>query len=225
MPKAVGFDFDHTLGMDNKLERIAFLEVVHEIAARSRGAIDGTAAGAIIDRELGLFRAGHSGLSDALARAFATILGGQVPAEAEHMFRERAVRLVPQYVVALPGVPQFLAELDRSGLPYAILTNGWNPLQQEKADCIGFRRPVLVSEDLGVRKPEPEAFSIFAGLFNSEPGDIIYVGDDPLVDIVGALRAGMQAIWFQWEDRTYPPDVPPPTAIVHRIGDVLNYLS
>lgn len=223
MPKAVGFDFDHTLGVDNKLERIAFLEVVHEIAPRSHSAIDDTAAGAIIDRELGLFRAGQSGLSDALARAFASILGGHVPAEAEHMFREQAVRLVPQYVAALPGVPQLLAELDRRRLPYAILTNGWNPLQQEKADSIGFRRPVLVSEDLGVRKPDPEAFFVLARVLNSEPGDIVYVGDDPLVDIVGALRAGMQAIWFEWEDRTYPPDAPPSTAIVHRIGDMLNY--
>lgn len=224
MPKAVGFDFDHTLGVDNKLERIAFVAVAHELAARERRSLDDAVAYASIDRELALFRAGRSSLHEALGRSFQNVLGDDVPAAAEQLFRDRAVGLVPQYVQILPGVRELLSRLDAAMVPYAILTNGWNPLQQRKADHIGFHRPVLVSEDLGVRKPEREAFFALAKLLDAGPPAIVYVGDDPVVDIAGALAAGMQAIWFQWEARTYPDGIPPPTATVAQIEDILRYL-
>ena len=224
MPKAVGFDFDHTLGVDNKLERIAFVAVVHELAQREHRGIDDAVAYASIDREIALFRAGSSSLHEALGSAFRSVLGAEVPADAEQLFRDRAVGLVPQYVQILPGVRELLSRLDAAMVPYAILTNGWNPLQQRKADHIGFHRPVLVSEDLGVRKPQREAFWALAKLFAADPPAIVYVGDDPVVDIGGALAAGMQAIWFRWEAQTYPDGMQPPTATVARITDVFDYL-
>ncbi|HLI97856.1 MAG TPA: hypothetical protein VKT72_17445 [Candidatus Baltobacteraceae bacterium] len=51
------------------------------------------------------------------------------------------------------------------------------------------------------------------------------MGDEPRVDIAGALAAGSQAVRFHWEAHPYPDDIPQPTEIVYRIGDVLSVLD
>ena len=225
MIEAVGFDFDHTLGVDNKLERVAFVELAQSIAATHGVPLDEERAYEAIDYEIARFRDGKCGLSEALAGAFAAVLGKLTPPAADRLFRERALSMVSQFVQPFPGVERLLVTLRERNVPHAILTNGWNPLQQRKANAVGFRGPVLVSEDLGVRKPDPDAFRALAATLETDVGQIAYVGDDPRVDIAGALAAGLQAVWFHWEAHPYPDDIPQPTEIVHRIGDVLSLLG
>ena len=47
-----------------------------------------------------------------------------------------------------------------------------------------------------------------------------YVGDNARTDVGGALAAGLRAIWFDWEGQTYPPDLPPPSGIVHALREL-----
>lgn len=223
-PVAVGFDFDHTLGVDNKLERIAFVQLMQRMAGEEERGLDIARASEAIDQQIALYRAGKCSLSQAFDRACEAVTESMNRSAAFDAFRELAVSLVPQYVKALPGVGELLEQLDASGLPYAILTNGWNPLQQCKADAIGFSQPVFVSDDIGVRKPSVKAFNVLRDLFALEPEQIWYVGDDPLVDIVGALGAGMRAVWCDWEERKYPTNIPAPTAIVKKIQEVLDLI-
>lgn len=224
--KAIGFDFDHTLGVDNKVERVAFVDVVSDIALKRDQVIDLQGAYAAIDREIQAYRAGTCSLADALSIALRTVFGANgIPSNAAADFRERAVQMAPQYVQPLPGVAELLGQLNRMEIPYAVLTNGWNPLQQRKADAIGFDRPVLVSDDLGVRKPEAAAFEKLAEVLQVPPSAVCYVGDDPRIDCGGALAAGMQAVWFDWEARVYPDDIPRPSATVHRLIDVSTVLT
>lgn len=222
---AIGFDFDHTLGIDNQVERFAFLRVATGLAAAKGAAVDERHAFATIDREIRSFRAGECSLTIALHRAFAATLPEvAIDEAAAERFRELAVEMVPSYVRALPGVEELLRRLDDASLPYAILTNGWNPLQQCKADAIGFTRPVLVSEDLGVRKPSAGAFARLGEVLGADLADVWYVGDDPHADVGGALGAGLRAVWFDWESRPYPADLGAPTATIHRITDVLSVI-
>ncbi|MDQ6766521.1 MAG: HAD family hydrolase [Candidatus Eremiobacteraeota bacterium] len=223
---AIGFDFDHTLGIDNQLEVDAFVRLAQQLAAVSGEKLDEEHARSAIARELENYRGGRSSLNDAILRALEDSLRtASDAANAVDVFRGLAVEMAPRYVQPLPGVPELLRSLDARMVPYAILSNGWNPLQQRKADCIGFTKPVFVSDDLGVRKPNVKAFQVLCGYFKLPAGSIWYVGDDPKVDIVGALSAGMKAIWFDWEGKKYPTDIPGPTAIVQHIVDVLKYLS
>ena len=76
-----------------------------------------------------------------------------------------------------------LAAIAALGLPTAILTNGWSPLQEEKARLVGFSGTVLASDAIGARKPEPEAFAMLARALDTPADRIAYVGDDPAVDI------------------------------------------
>jgi HAD superfamily hydrolase (TIGR01549 family) len=125
----------------------------------------------------------------------------------------------------MPGVTELLSALDDAKIPYAILTNGWNPLQQCKADCIGFHHPVFVSDDIGVRKPNVHAFNVLRDYFELPAERIWYVGDDPKMDVLGSLGAGMRAIWFDFEDRLFPTDIPAPTAIVKELPDITRVIA
>ena len=54
---------------------------------------------------------------------------------------------------------------------------------------------ILVSEKEGIRKPDPEIFWRAASRLSLKPEDCLFVGDNPVADILGATDAGMQAIW------------------------------
>lgn len=222
---AVGFDFDHTLGIDNKLESVAFVKLAQQRAQSVGRILDEERARVAIGRELGNYRGGKCSLDDAVIIALKEVLGnGAGDRSAVDAFRSLSVALVPQYVEALPGVAETLRGLDASSVPYAILTNGWNPLQQRKADRVGFTKPVFVSDDLGVRKPSIQTFNVLRDYFNLPADCIWYVGDDPKIDILGALGAGMRSIWFNFDRQKFPTNIPAPTAIVTDLRDILSVL-
>ncbi len=72
----------------------------------------------------------------------------------------------------------------------AVLTNGWNPMQQCKAERAGLRGTVLVSSEIGVQKPAQRAFEILLSTLKTPPGATLYLGDDPRGDMAGAAAAG-----------------------------------
>jgi FMN phosphatase YigB (HAD superfamily) len=216
MDFAVGFDFDHTLGIDNKLERTVALGMLASLA-RDRGvAYDADRAFAAIEAAIRAYRAGETRLETAIEGFFAGVLGpGPELGAVAARFRDEAVRRAPEFVTILPGVREALARLAAEGVPYALLTNGWSPLQEEKARLIGFDRAVLVSERIGVRKPERAAFVILAAKLEVPLERLWYVGDDPLMDCGGAHDAGATAVWFDWEGISYPRSLSQPDFVIH----------
>jgi putative hydrolase of the HAD superfamily len=223
---AVGFDFDHTLGIDNKLERTVALDMLASLA-RERGVVyDEAEAFAAIEATIRAYRAGETRLETALEGFFAGVLGAD-PAllTTAARFREEAVRRAPEFVQTLPGVHETLARLNAAGVPYAILTNGWSPLQEEKVRLIGFPGAVLVSERIGARKPDRAAFEILAAHLECPLGSLWYVGDDPFIDCSGAVGAGATAVWFDWEGMPYPRSLPPPDNVIHALSELPELLQ
>ena len=218
---AVGFDFDHTLGVDNKLERTVALEMLATLAADHGVTYDATAAGAAIDVTLAEYRSGSKSVEGAIAGFFEQFapVGGPVLDVATN-FRDAVVERAPKYIEALPGAMEMLAKLDELGVTYAILTNGWSPLQEEKARLIHFRGSVFVSERIGALKPSREAFDVLAKHFELPFERIWYVGDDPNVDCAGAAALGMHAVWYDWEAHEYPADVPKPEFTIANLSEL-----
>lgn len=221
---AVGFDFDHTLGIDNKLERVAFLRMLDR-ACVSDGQMIGTLAEEIerIDHLLARQRSGACTIEDAVEH-FMSERGCGNAARYVPDYKRMCVDMVESFVIPEPGVREMLAELRRRGIPYAILTNGWSPLQMAKARRVDFDGPVLVSADLGIQKPEPAAYDALADALGASPETIAFVGDAPASDVEGALRVGMFAVWLDAEGVKYPQDVPSPSATIHRLTELLDVL-
>jgi FMN phosphatase YigB (HAD superfamily) len=218
---AIGFDFDHTLGFDNTLEVDAFVRLVRELAPSAQRDVDEERARIAMVREIGHYRSGRCSIDHAVALALDDVLGdGAGVQPAIETFRSLAVEMAPGHVRPVRGAIELLRVLDARSVPYAILTNGWNPLQQVKADCIGFAKPVFVSDDLGLRKPNVHAFNVLRDHFTLPADSIWYVGDDPRVDVLGALGAGMRAVWFNGERGKFPTDTPAPTAVVTDLPEI-----
>ncbi|MFC1863241.1 HAD family hydrolase [Thermodesulfobacteriota bacterium] len=53
----------------------------------------------------------------------------------------------------------------------------------------------LISGDLGYRKPHPKTFNLLANQLGEDKANIVYIGDDPEPDIIGAKQAGLQPVW------------------------------
>jgi len=222
---AVGFDFDHTLGLDNKLERVTALSELARLAASSGGSYDSSAADAAIDGVLRDARAGDRTIETCIAGFYESFApAGAHVADAASAFRDAVLANAPKFVTVLPGALELLAKLDALHVPYAMLTNGWSPLQEEKARLIDFRGPVFVSERLGIQKPSRDAFAQLIKHFELPAPAIWYVGDDPSADCAGATDAGLTSVWYDWEERPYPAGLPKPVHTIHTLEELLPLL-
>jgi HAD superfamily hydrolase (TIGR01549 family) len=222
--RALGFDIDHTLGIDNKLERVAFLRLLDAICSDG-GKCLGTLAeeSARIDELLESQRSGVCSIDQAVER-FAAERGARTPSAYVGRYKEMALESVPQFFVAQSGARELLGELQRRGIACAILSNGWSPLQQEKARQLEFAGPVLVSDTIGAQKPQLEAFAALAQALKTDPREIAYVGDNPRVDVAAAISAGMSGIWLDAEGVSYALELPDPSAVIHRLAELLALL-
>jgi HAD superfamily hydrolase (TIGR01509 family) len=221
--QGIGFDLDHTLAIDNHLERVALLRLLKSVSSRG-GQVLGTLADQIdaIDRLLQRQRSGEFTIDEAV-RLFAAERGVSNGDWFVESFREMSVESVEEFLVSLPEVDQTMEELQKRGIVVAVLTNGWNPLQKRKAEQAGFRGPVLVSSEIGERKPSTAAFERLLHVLGTEPQHTCYVGDDPHDDIAGAQDAGLQTVWIDWERRAYPDSVPPPTHTIRAFPELLEF--
>ncbi len=225
---AVGFDFDHTLGIDNRLERTTAIDLLAEIARRRGITYDAQAAEGAIDAVLQAYRSGAQSLEGAIAGFFERFTPGGTTADVVDeagRFRDAVLARTQAHVEALPGALEMLQALDEMNVPYALLTNGWSPLQEEKARLLGFRGPVFVSERIGPRKPAREAFEALGNAFDLPLESIWYVGDDPVADCAGAAAAGLTTVWYDWEGVAYPPDVRAPDHTIHALSELPPLLA
>ena len=111
----------------------------------------------------------------------------------------------------IPGTKEMLGTL-RDLYRLGLLTNFTHaPAAREIIDKLGltpFFDVILISGELGYRKPHPLVFRKFIEHLGVENNHILYVGDDPGPDITGAQRAGLQPVWTTYVRDQNLPFVP-----------------
>ena len=113
-----------------------------------------------------------------------------------------------------PDVPPLLRDLNAAGVPWGIVTNGPSSGQHmtiRSRGLEGLTGCVIVSEEVGYRKPAPEVFRSALDCLGLPPGrDVLFVGDDVAADMVGAKGVGLSTAWVtngqSWPDGVEPPD-------------------
>jgi HAD superfamily hydrolase (TIGR01549 family) len=222
---AVGFDFDHTLGIDNHLERQAFGLLAGQLGTAID--VNDPTTHDTIEAMLVPFRAAEESMSAMLAR-FAATLPNAHPrgADGEALagkFRQICYDLIERLVQPMPGAAECIATLVAAGIPIGIFTNGWSDLQERKiAHALGdFPGPILVSDTVKAYKPSAQAFQKLEEALGVDASGLWYVGDNPAADIAGARAYGLRAVWLNRHRETYPAGLAPPTAQIEHLQDLV----
>jgi putative hydrolase of the HAD superfamily len=179
---------------------------------------------------------------EAVARIVAWDAGGHVFARqlfesmvAEWPFvREGVDELVGWHSVNYPAafrpVPEMTRvtnRITRAGIPWGIVTNGPS-FQREKVVALGLEKMAvftLVSLEFGAGKPGAAIFEEGIRLLGErEAGKVVYVGDSPTADIVGAHSAGLRAAWMSL-GRKWPANLQPPDHVLNSLEDLLEVLG
>ena len=87
-----------------------------------------------------------------------------------------------------------------------------------------FERSVAARE-VGALKPDPLIFQKAIEGTDLSAQEVIYVGDDPLLDVVGSRSAGMHPVWMDRIGEPWPADIPPPLHTVKSVMDLAIWLD
>ena len=93
-------------------------------------------------------------------------------------------------------------------VPVAALTNGNADLEK-----IGIAEHFVVcvsARDAGHAKPDAPIFHATCERLAVAPHELLHVGDDPELDIVGAQRAGVRSCWINRRNESWPEQWPRP---------------
>ena len=64
---------------------------------------------------------------------------------------------------------------------------------------------IIISDEVGIRKPGPDIFSVALNSLEIEARETLFVGDSWEEDIVGAAKFGMDSVWIN-PNRTSPEE-------------------
>lgn len=124
------------------------------------------------------------------------------------------------------GVHEALTELLAAGYRLGCITNTLADTAAIRAmlrkhDFERMMRSVVVSTEVGWRKPHRSLFERSLRELDVAPDGAAFVGDSPVHDIGGAKAAGMRAVLTrQYVTRPYPEGVPVPDAVIDHLSEL-----
>lgn len=95
----------------------------------------------------------------------------------------------------------------------------------EREGIARFFRAVVISADVGWRKPEPVIFEVALSRLEVSPQEVLFVGDRADVDVLGANRAGLAAVWLNCDGAPLPDGIPAPEYEIRELGTLASLLG
>ncbi|MFO1317224.1 MAG: HAD family hydrolase [Burkholderiales bacterium] len=209
MIRAVLFDLDDTLVDHRDATRAALAKVratfpalaampVEDLAAANQRILEALHG----DVALGRITAAAARI-ERYRRLFALAGGPDDRASAAAELHRRT------YVAArrrVDGALELVAAL-RTRVRVAVVTNNTVAEQREKLAAFGFAPEIdalVTSEEVGAAKPDARIFLAALARLECAPADAIMVGDSWHHDVLGAVAAGLRAVWFNRHGGAHP---------------------
>ena len=212
MVRAVLFDLDDTLFDHQGCSRdaLASVQQCHDTLGAMPMAELERLHSAILEELHGDVMLGRVPLEEARRERFRRLLAvtGATPGEelvaaaaAAYRDRYREVRR------AIRGADALLASVGRRAR-VGIVSNNLLDEQLDKLRVCGLEgliETVVVSEEVGVSKPDPAIFHVALERLQCSAEEAVMVGDSWAADIAGARAAGIRAVWFNPRRLPLPP--------------------
>jgi putative hydrolase of the HAD superfamily len=117
----------------------------------------------------------------------------------------------PDHCLLVPGTEEMLRQLKET-YRLGLLSNFTHApaarMLTELFGLIPYFDVILISGELGYRKPHPMVFEKLIEQLGFEGHEILFVGDDPEPDIIGALNSGIQPVWMTYVRDNSLPTIP-----------------
>jgi 2-haloacid dehalogenase len=196
---AIFFDADDTLFDYPKAERAAMRACLREFGVRVEPAV-------FIDtyrrHNRDLWQAFERGETDQVAlrverfrRLAAELDIPDLPLDRVSAFYLEALSGHAQLLPGALGTVRSLAKK----YPLALVTNGIALVQRRRfaaSPITAYFRIVVISEEVGIAKPDPRIFAPALDKIGVEAADVLYVGDSVTSDMAAARNAGMDFCWL-----------------------------
>ena len=135
-------------------------------------------------------------------------------------FREISTRKLRLY----EGAAEVLAELGRRGHRVYLLSNAQDVFTRpelEKLGISGAFQGIILSSEVGVKKPARQIFELLCRRFDVDPARAVMVGNDPVCDMAAAAEAGMHGVYIHTEQSPAGPvRLPRGCRQIRRIGEL-----
>ncbi len=131
------------------------------------------------------------------------------PDAVPHQFEDDYVCISPTKTNLFEGAENVLSYLQQKYTLH-IISNGFKETTLTKMDFSALNpyfSNVIISEDVGVNKPNPVIFEYALDKAKALKAESIMIGDSLEADIYGALNFGMDAIFFNPLKKEKPEDV------------------
>ena len=209
------FDLDRTLWDFDAAAEVAFERIYDKYGLQSKGIPSAHAFHEVyhpLNEQLWLLYREDKITKDALNRTrFELPLAhyGIHDSDLADRLSEDYVYWSPRIVKLVPGTVDLLDYL-KPKYRLHLITNGFEEVQDTKLSGAGLKPyfdTLTVSEEAGVKKPNPEIFLYALRKAKASAEESLMVGDELAVDIDGARAAGIDQIFFnpQGEATAYRP--------------------
>jgi 5'-nucleotidase len=199
--RAVLFDVDDTLFDRKRAQPLVLERIVKQLPEIFQNLEKERITTAFIESDLVTIKefdagAPSEGLRDVRSRLFLRSLG--IHENYADTITAIYVQEYPAVNAAVPGARDIVNQLGKN---YAtgVVSNGFPDVQYTKLETIGLKQAfscIVLSEEIGIRKPNPGIFQHAISLLKVQPGECLYVGDSYANDVIGAASAGMKTCWL-----------------------------
>jgi len=79
----------------------------------------------------------------------------------------------------------------------------------------------ITARAAGAAKPDARIYAALVEMAGVEAHQVLHIGDDPLADVVGAMQAGMQAVWLNRDARQWPEQYERPARTISTLSEII----
>ncbi|HYB70768.1 MAG TPA: HAD family hydrolase [Candidatus Bathyarchaeia archaeon] len=151
----------------------------------------------------------------------------RVPDDARELLLATHMRELSRVVECPSHHAPLLAELGRRYRLAVVSNFDYAPTCRailEREGIAGLFDTVVISDEVGWRKPKPVIFETALDRLGLRPAEALFVGDRADIDVLGARGVGMPTVWINREASGLPEDIPAPDFEIRDLDELRGIL-